>query len=253
MSSNSKTSRAKLDDLLVHGYLRLESKNMKIIIPTEIVKMCFIWYHEKYEILTWSEKYKSEDTLILSDDNKCVTRKMGSENINFQWILCDTKPVHSGIHCWRVKQINPNSGWVTFGVSAVQMFHKDGFRYNNMWGVTFNDCWYGNGRHLYHPQHKDERNNAYLYNFKNDGEIDIYLDCDKREMKLCIVGIVDKAPKNNSLKTTQEAKLSKIEQNSKTGWVPFINTGTPCGQILRIAKILPEWYGEHYDGIFPEQ
>ena len=41
--------------------------------------------------------------------------------------------------------------------------------------------------------------------------------------------------------------------NTNHGWVPHINTGSPTGQTLRIAKIPIEWYGIHYDGIFKKE
>ena len=58
-------------------------------------------YYFICKILKFSTKYKSDDGLQSIDNNKCVIRVQGSAL--YKWILCYTKPVEKGIHCWRIK------------------------------------------------------------------------------------------------------------------------------------------------------
>ena len=51
-------------------------------------------------ILKFSTAYKSHGSFELSDDNRCAKKIGGS---NHKWILVDTEPVSTGIHCWRMK------------------------------------------------------------------------------------------------------------------------------------------------------
>ena len=247
------------ENLLVCGYLRLKCKELKVNdFPPELVNMCFVWYHQRYEILRWSSKYKTNQLLELSDDNRCVTRRDGiiggsSGCYNYQWILCDVEPVFSGTHCWRLHQLNPQGTWINYGVGAKRMYEDDKFAPPTVWAIANNSCWYGGGpyggNHLPVGPH---RNDAYVYGYKGRRktlEIDIYLDADEGNMKFVVVGEIGKTFDGK----TTEAKLFKMPTNTKHGWVPYINTATNGGMQLRIAKIPPEWYGTHYDGIFDDE
>ena len=83
------------------------------------------------------------------------------------------------------------------------------------------------------------------FGFKNI-EIDIYLDCDIGELRLCVVG----------LKYEGEAHMHKIPMYQNNGWVPYFvlfqSSYESCeGMTLRIAKIPLEWYSVYEPNIFP--
>ena len=226
-------SKKQRDNLLVFGYIRLE---IGINIPEEIIKVCLKWYHSWYEILKWSKKLKNGKEMELSDDNKCLSK---NQNSPFLSIVCDTKPVYKGIHCWRIKQINKGRAWVTFGVSEKRKFNE-GVAQNTVWGIAYNQCWYAEGHKHSYSLHKKYHNQAQLSHFNQSNEIDIYLDCDKGEMKLCVVGeCVDE----------KEAQFFNMPINAKHGWVPHINSNH-SGFSLRIAKIFPKMYGKKCENMF---
>ena len=51
------------------------------------------------EVLSFSTTYKSTSQITLSDDNRCATKTQNGH----RYILADSEPVSSGIHCWRIK------------------------------------------------------------------------------------------------------------------------------------------------------
>lgn len=116
------------NEALVHGYIKQESNDIDI--PLDVISLCVLFYLETYEILRFSEKYKSDDGIQLIDDRKCA-HKVGSRH---RYVLCDIEPVSEGIHCWRVKVDNPQTNWIMFGVSECQ---------------KFNNLSYSQGIHLY--------------------------------------------------------------------------------------------------------
>ena len=83
-----------------------------------------------------------------------------------------------------------------------------------------------------------------LHFFTKKAEIDVLLDCDKKELKICIVGKCDK---------WKEAHIWNIgyidEKDIALGFVPHINLHA-MGAKCRIAKIPVEWFGIEKDFIF---
>ena len=57
------------DDLLVHGWIRDENKEMILNIPPEIMKLCLIWYHFGLYIIKGPTCMKTnrDDTIITLD------------------------------------------------------------------------------------------------------------------------------------------------------------------------------------------
>ena len=47
----------KQDDYIVCGWIRKNATKLNINIPLEIIKICYIWYHLRHEILKWSDNY----------------------------------------------------------------------------------------------------------------------------------------------------------------------------------------------------
>ena len=52
------------------------------------------------EILKFSTTYQSSSSFELSDDNRCAKLVVHGY---YKYILVDTEPVSTGIHCWRMK------------------------------------------------------------------------------------------------------------------------------------------------------
>lgn len=87
------------NQLLVFGYIGIEINSKSI--PILIKNLCIKYFELEYEILKFSTKYKSKHGLKLTDNNQCVKRIWTGYKSN-KWILCDTKPIYKGVHCWRV-------------------------------------------------------------------------------------------------------------------------------------------------------
>merc|ERR1719242_80128 len=252
-------NNAKKDELLVFGFCRIATNEMKdITLPSELIQMFFVWFHEKYQILKWSQKYRTMESMSLSDDDRCVTRKASTDN-TYQWIICDAEPVYDGVHCWRLKQNNPTkskSGWINYGVAARRMYTDNAFAPPTVWGIANNDCWYGgmDGRKHYHSYetYQEYRNDAWVYGFaENNIEIDILLDADKGSVQFVVVGTLGKMmTARNGKKKTGEAIMCQLPTNTDHGWVPYINTFTSSqGCELRICKVPADWYGHHREGL----
>ena len=110
-------SRQISDELLVSGYARSETESIEQGIPEALIQLLLVFYFEKYRILKFSTKWKSETGWKLSDDNKCVQRVPSSVvKDGYRHILVDTEPVFNGEQCWRVKVNNPKCGWIVWGI-----------------------------------------------------------------------------------------------------------------------------------------
>ena len=83
------------NELLIRGYIGCKS------IPFMIKNICIKYFQLEYEILKFSEKYKSNEGLKLMDNNRCIKRIWTGYKSN-KWILCDTEPIYQGTHCWRI-------------------------------------------------------------------------------------------------------------------------------------------------------
>ena len=68
--------------------------------------------------------------------------------------------------------------------------------------------------------------------------IDIHLDCEKGQLRLCVVGNCD---------SQHEAILNGLNEfENKKGWVPHFNFGNVAFDTeIRLAKIPNSWYGKH--------
>ena len=136
--------------------------------------------------------------------------------------------------------INPNKSWFMWAVSRKQIFTDLSYKF--AWGISYDNQWF--------PWHNTligiaNNNNIDLYHFDNSKcEVDLLLDVDKGELKICLVGQKSK---------DKEAIMSGIKypDNENQGFVPHINFGSSYVPIkVQIAKIPIEWYGEIYDDIF---
>ena len=92
------STKTQQDELLVYGYIHKQSFDVHI--PTDVIELCLSFFMQLYEILRFSEQYKSSDDTHLSDDRKCVKRLT---TYGHRYILADVDVVTNGIHCWRVQ------------------------------------------------------------------------------------------------------------------------------------------------------
>ena len=128
LTSNNKTASSSISfklkqELLVHGYIQQQiSKLLKVQIPVDIIEVCLLFFMSVFEVLKFSQIYKSHNGITLSDDNKCAIRA-GAFN-NHEYIIVDDKPVFKGIHCWRVKVETKtnNYKWIMFGVGQYKEY-----------------------------------------------------------------------------------------------------------------------------------
>merc|ERR1712154_307016 len=192
-------------------------------------------------ILAFSTKFKSISGLELSDDNRCVTRIPTNvkQYAAHRYIIPDVEPVFKGKHCWRVQTINPNTGWIFWGISTPDIFTN--CSYDKAFGIAavYHQQWFPWSSEL---KANVKHNDITMGHFKMEkGEVDILFDVDKRELNICVVGQCEKE---------KEAKIWNVRypDDDKYGWVPHINIYALRAE-ARIAKIPIEWYGEKEDNI----
>ena len=92
-------SRRQRDELLVFGFIRFDDAVSNKEIPTDIMNLCTDFYHLVFEILSFSDKFCSDEAFTFSDDNRCVTAVCDGH----KWVLADIEPVTEGTHCWRIQ------------------------------------------------------------------------------------------------------------------------------------------------------
>eukprot|EP00483_Globobulimina_turgida_P002040 UN02042 len=200
--SNAIIAKTKIR-LLLSYWLRTIIKN-ELISMKDIIQTALAFYPE-IEVLKFSTTFKDK-FLALSDDNKCVT----SNDMCHKYIVVDIAPVKHGVHCWRAKiQKNQSTDWLLCGVSEKKAFSK--YSYTKVYGIARNR-WYPKDQNKF--EYFKFHNNISIDHFNRTNlEIDILLNVDKRELKLCVVGLCDKE---------KEALLWNLDQ-TKNGYVPHFN------------------------------
>ena len=137
-SSNLGLSFKLREEYLVYGYIQQKcSQLLKEAIPTDIIKLCLLFYQRDFEILKFSSKYKSKEGITLSDDNKCVTRiKCGDvySADGHKYCLVEDTPAFNGLHCWRVHVDNQAKGfnWIMFGISEFKEHDDYSYKEGNL-------------------------------------------------------------------------------------------------------------------------
>ena len=115
--------------------------------------------------------------------------------------------------------------------------------YREAFGISCGNQWFPWGEMM-----DSARNNKIRLNHfdKKQLEVDLLLDIDKKELRICVVGKKGK---------DKEAVISNVEYPDKQnkGFVPHINFGG-SGQLqsvkVRIVKLPVDLYGEPHDDIF---
>ena len=127
-----------------------------------------------------------------------------------------------------------------WGVSKKESFQHQS--YDKTWGIS--------NAQQYFPWNTKYKGCKYesidcTHFYSSNIEVDILFDCDKRKLKLCVVG------KLSDNKTNREPSIWNIKHptDDKCGWVPHLNLGVENLE-FKIAKIPIDWYGQKQDGIF---
>ena len=127
---------------------------------------------------------------------------------------------------------NPDNGWCFWGIGPKKFFRSQhSYDDTEVIGICSDSAW-----RPWQCQHNES-----LFNPSRFGncEIDIFLDLDSTEMRMCIVG-----------KTANDSKYAKeaiwYEVKNKSGWVPHFNFDSflKNKQKIQIAKVPLEWYGK---------
>eukprot|EP01084_Bolivina_argentea_P259936 438818_1 len=234
MSGSSQ--RFELDQFLLSGYIR-ENAAACAIIPTEIIQMCFSFYHIKCEILQFSVTHKSKRGIMLDLNN---TRATLSDVPPYQWILCDIEPVTDGIHCFRFQIHNPSKKRMSFGMGMLRMYEDAPLSQQGK------DV-YAIGYQMYYPIHEIlYSKETYPYPKMRkivDFHLDMLFDADKGEIRYAMLENIDGAE--------QKTRIWGIPMNKIKGLVPHITFDRRIQNTsLRVAKIPVDWFHKTIDNMF---
>ena len=133
--------------------------------------------------------------------------------------------------------INPGKDWFFWAISSKKSnFNSASYNEKEVIGICANNC--------YEPSQCRHNNAKFDPSKFGNCEIDIYLDLDIHELRMCIVG-----KKENDEKYAQEAVWYNISNINKSGWVPHFNFDyySARTQYIQIAKIPVEFYGTQED------
>ena len=134
-----------------------------------------------------------------------------------------------------------------WAVSKKEIFEN--WSYNHSWGVAFDGThsqWFPWDSSLRNNRRHNDVNLKHLRCDKC--EVDLLLDCDKRELRICKVG--DNEKEKEAI--ISNIRYSKEEEEQPIGFVPHMNLGTSATLPIQIqiAKIPAEYYGVYYDNIW---
>ena len=198
------------DEIIVDGYLREHYHLVQL--PKDLWKLIYCFYHLTFEIMKFSQFYKSKTGWELTNDNKCAKRLRSISG--YRWIVGnEDNAIYGGCHCWRVFVDNPDKVLIVYGVSEAYRIYDDR-QHDIKWGRTkiigigYKDLWSSwsewtdarlglkpsarmNGDHDYY-----ETNQKYqCQHFNPDGDeskicIDILLNCDKGFVEFAVVVVL---------------------------------------------------------------
>ena len=127
--------------------------------------------------------------------------------------------------------INPERGWFFWGVGPKRKFTDHSYLDESIRGICA-----GNVYEPYNCKHNGGKFDASKF---GNCEVDMYLDLDKKELRMSVVGKDEK-----DSKYAQEAIWYGVSNDS--GWVPHFNFSAYFrqSQKVQIAKVPLEWYGK---------
>ena len=139
---------------------------------------------------------------------------------------------------------NPTQGWFCWGITTEKKFNKNPWNHKSFYGVGTGSYWNLGGKEIYglkSSMNGKIRARIGLQHFKmKKGEVDIYLDVDKRIFKLCVVGACDK-----------EGEVyidGLVKPPNNDGWVPHLTFASAGpSQQVRVCSIDSECYGKKFD------
>eukprot|EP01084_Bolivina_argentea_P239194 402044_1 len=224
------------DETLVHGYIRKCQKHIHFNIPNDIIEMIALFYVPIFELLQFVKisTISDEDNNLTLEDNRFLVKSHA-----YRWnlfVLADIEPIMDGIHCFRVYNKHKTSTgrcylmWMVSQCNNKYVTHS--YDDKCCYGISYSE-WFSRG-------HQEKKNNgASLDQFKkNEIEVDILLDLEKEELRICVVGNKE-----------QEAKIWPVPK-CKAGYKPHLHLVDV--DITRLCRIPVNWYGLEKDGIFPK-
>eukprot|EP01084_Bolivina_argentea_P239193 402043_1 len=223
-------------ETLVHGYIRTCQKQIHFDIPNDIVEMIGVFYIHIFELLQFVKIGTDVNNNLILEDNRYLARING-----YRWqlfVLADIKPIMNGIHCFRVynKSVNGQC-YVMWMVSQCKnKYIRYSYDDKSCYGISYQE-WFSRG-------HPEKKNNGIVLGIGNLGlrkseiEVDMLLDLEKEELRICVVGNKE-----------QEAKIWPVPK-CKAGYKPHLHLVDV--DITRLCRIPVNWYGLEKDGIFPK-
>ena len=138
--------------------------------------------------------------------------------------------------------INPNAEWFSLGIvrPREESDYDDGIKYMDLcfYGASTSSQWWLNGKFIFGIDLRiKEKIGMNHFKVLKDGEIDIYVDPEGGELKMCVVGIAGE---------DKEVVINGInESENKDGWVLTISFGASSTSIkARVCSIDAECYGK---------
>ena len=211
---------AEVDEEIVYGYLR--SYNHIIELPADLWDLIYLFYHWTFEIMKFSQHYKSKTGYKLTDDNKCAQR-FGCDGS--RWIV-GNDPVFEGIHCWRIFVDNPDKRLVIYAISKAYQFYDDSkYGQDNIIGIgwddiCFHDMEFNVASHqrtakVMGGQYRCYRKEQCQHFHGAEMCVDILLDCDEGTVEFAVI---EKDPKEELFRPL----FTRLEKNPDYGYVPHL-------------------------------
>ena len=139
------------------------------------------------------------------------------------------------------QMLNPKGDWFALGIIAKKECNMNAaYDSKTFYGASTADQWWLNGGYGSNREEIKKRENIYSFVYVKDGEIDIYVNNETNQLKMCLVG----ASYEN-----KEVVIDGIDKSgNKDGWVPSISFGYSATSIrVRICSIDVECYGQSMD------
>ena len=213
--------------------------------------------------MCFSTTYRSQVGWKLLDRNRLLKRVHVKDDDyrKTKWILADTPPMISGVHCWRIQLKNPKKGWLSVGVAKQNemALNQRAFGGRHVWAIGvcaffsffaffacicwtgLNNNWYPSSVWADYKQCDTER--FFRLSFI---ELDVRIDfnTDRVELRICAV---------NHDQELIEAVLSEMPDDGRGGgWVPYLNMyyNDAVRAEVRGVFIDPNKYGIPIGGLF---
>mmetsp|Transcript_31515 Transcript_31515/g.51028 ORF Transcript_31515/g.51028 Transcript_31515/m.51028 type:complete len:262 (-) Transcript_31515:64-849(-) len=236
--------------IIEHWFRNVMDKHMQFISITNVSSL-IAEYCKIGRRIAFSTIFKSDHGLKLTENNECVEKISQLSHGYTAWILADIKPVSSGVHCWRVAMDNPKRDYIIIGVSAQKRFGNESYNETDyLWGYAgYTNAWYAAhaGRSYTHGkcQFSDVMSISTTPFVKENVVIDVYLDCDRHELKICLIESMHQfLPYDKQIELISTYKVDTVDKTDADAcFVPHFNIHRDAtGLTLRVWQISPWWY-----------